>query len=269
MTCQPLRLSLGLFALALLAAGAVSLRATASDNGSPGHCAGAEPVSAPADEEASACGFEAVSICGNDNSFQVNAADGKRIAAELATRDCCDKKAECDKKADCDKKTDCKAKAACETVAISAEGEKKAQKEKAEKDKAERQIATPKVIAVMFHSDRCASCKALDPRIQEAAEQLTDKPVLFVTLDLTSDKTRKQAELLAGALGLDDLWKANHTRTGFMKLADAETGMDMATITVRHETDVIIDAIVTSLDRIEFDTEAEAAADAVELRSAR
>ncbi len=253
MTSKPLPASLALFAVALLAAGGYALNATASDD-SRSHACGAL-ISAEADGQK-------VSPCG---ALAPSRSDTEPVAAN-ANEDCCaardecdrDNKVDCEKKAECDKKVECD-KAVRDTVAISVDAEEK----KADKDEdKDRAITSPKLISGMFHSDYCGACKAMEPLIKEAAEKLTDKPVLFVTLDLTDDKTKKQAELLAGALGLDKVWSENHTRTGFMKLVNAETGEDLETITVRHETEDIVETATTALEATE--AEVEAAAEDVE-----
>ncbi len=41
-----------------------------------------------------------------------------------------------------------------------------------------------------------------------------DQPVLFVTFDLTTAESRRQAGLLAGALGLEKAWDTNAMKTG-------------------------------------------------------
>ncbi len=262
MTSKRLPASLALFALALLAAGGYSLHAAASDSDDKGRSACGVFTSANADgQKVSPCGALAPVADGEDTELIAARAD--KADCDEKGKTCCADKAECEKKAGHNSKAECSkcdAATSGQTVAISADDDqKKAEKEK-DKEK-ERTITSPKLIAVMFHSDYCGSCKAMEPRIKDAAEKLTDKPVLFVTLDLTDDKTKKQAELLAGALGLDKVWSENHTRTGFMKLVNADSKEAVETITVRHQAGDIVDKAAAAIEAQQAKDEAEASAD--------
>lgn len=86
------------------------------------------------------------------------------------------------------------------------------------------ETAKPKVYGLMFHSDHCASCEVLNPKIDGAKANLAGEPVLFVTFDHTDDTTTAQAAMLASALGLADVYGAQEKASGFMLLVDAESG---------------------------------------------
>jgi len=69
-------------------------------------------------------------------------------------------------------------------------------------------IAIPegtKILAVKFHADHCASCKAIDPHLRMATSKLAAEPIFFLTLDLTSPATQDQAKKTADSLGFKDI----------------------------------------------------------------
>ena len=76
----------------------------------------------------------------------------------------------------------------------------------------------PKVVAVMFHSDHCGSCKILDPKLSAVKPGFLGQPVLFATLDHTSDGTKNQAAMLAHKIGIGEVYKAQDKASGFMLL---------------------------------------------------
>jgi thiol-disulfide isomerase/thioredoxin len=86
----------------------------------------------------------------------------------------------------------------------------------------EKTIASPKIIAIKFHADWCGYCKAMGSVFTDLTNKFDGKPVLFVTLDLTNRTTQHQAELLASALGVGDIYQENQG-TGFIMLVDGQT----------------------------------------------
>ncbi len=92
-------------------------------------------------------------------------------------------------------------------------------------------VRAPKVLAVKFHADWCGYCKAMGPVIDDLENKFDGKPVLFVTLDVTNQTAKNQAEMHAAALGLSDLWTANGGGTGKIYLVDARTRQPLATLT--------------------------------------
>ena len=75
-------------------------------------------------------------------------------------------------------------------------------------------VEQPDLIVARFHADWCGACKELAPKFDALKRAAADQPVLFVTLDLTSAGSRRQAGLLAGALGLDKAWDRSGMKTG-------------------------------------------------------
>ena len=84
----------------------------------------------------------------------------------------------------------------------------------------EAKIEPPKVLAVMFHADWCSTCKVLEPKINQVKRDFQNQPVLFTQFDLTDDFTKDQAARYAALLGLEDLYRENSNKTGFMFLIE-------------------------------------------------
>ncbi|MCI0366070.1 MAG: protein disulfide isomerase family protein [Phycisphaerales bacterium] len=81
----------------------------------------------------------------------------------------------------------------------------------------------PKIIAVKFHADWCGFCKQMGAAFEELQAKFDQEPALYVTFDQTRDFGRKQSQYLAHAMGLDDVWKENGGKTGFILLIDPKT----------------------------------------------
>jgi len=92
----------------------------------------------------------------------------------------------------------------------------------------------PKVIALSFYSDACPGCKVLKPKLAEVMAGVAKQPCLFVKLDQTNKESR-EAEFLLAALGLQDLWKDNAGKTGFVLVVDTKTKQVVATLTPDQE----------------------------------
>ncbi|MEM7401078.1 MAG: thioredoxin domain-containing protein [Pseudomonadota bacterium] len=118
----------------------------------------------------------------------------------------------------------------------------------AEETKAEK----PAVYAVTMHADWCGACKALAPKISQAREtaKLDEKEVLFVKFDLTNDKTKHQAGMMAAALGITELYMSNAGKTGFLLLINAESGEIIARITSKQDVESISAKITEKIEEV-------------------
>jgi len=92
-------------------------------------------------------------------------------------------------------------------------------------------IAGPKIIAVKFHADWCGYCKAMGDVYEEMQAKFDRQPVLWITLDQTREHDRTQAQYLAHAMGMKDIWSEHGGKTGFILLVNAETGQVIETLT--------------------------------------
>lgn len=91
--------------------------------------------------------------------------------------------------------------------------------------------------AVLFYADWCGSCKAIDPKLEEARASLAEEPVLFVTFDMTDEKTQKQTAMLANALKLEDHFSENAGKTGFILMIDPKNNNVLDRITKSDSTE--------------------------------
>jgi thiol-disulfide isomerase/thioredoxin len=89
---------------------------------------------------------------------------------------------------------------------------------------AKSEMSGPKIVAT-FHADWCSGCKVLAPKMKEAKQALglEDTNLVFVTFDLTDDATKRQAALLADALGIKDIYEAHAPKTGMVLFIDQKT----------------------------------------------
>jgi thiol-disulfide isomerase/thioredoxin len=93
------------------------------------------------------------------------------------------------------------------------------------------QPVEPKVVGLMFWADTCASCKVLDPKIHAVKQEFVAQPILFATFDHSNDATKLQAAMLAAALGVGDIYKAQQKASGFLILVDAGTKQSVGKLT--------------------------------------
>jgi thiol-disulfide isomerase/thioredoxin len=90
---------------------------------------------------------------------------------------------------------------------------------------AARLLPAPKIMAVYVSADWCPNCKILGPNLQKAIEAggLLQKPVLFVTLNLTDKPHIRQAIFMAQSLGFGPWLQAQGSATGYVALLNAKT----------------------------------------------
>jgi thiol:disulfide interchange protein len=110
-------------------------------------------------------------------------------------------------------------------------------------------MTAPKVIAALFYADWCGSCQILDPNVKKARGKagLDSTDVLFITFDLTNEKTRHQSVLLANALGMGDYFAQNEGKTGYLVLFNAESKELVKKIKKDMDAGQIADAIKTNI----------------------
>lgn len=89
--------------------------------------------------------------------------------------------------------------------------------------KVRAKVTSPEIIAVRVRHDLCPLCKELDPKFPELVRQANNESVLFVTLDLSSQTTQKQAALLVGALGLQRVWTGDLSKIGSVTFLDGKS----------------------------------------------
>ena len=97
-----------------------------------------------------------------------------------------------------------------------------------------RSNTTPGLVAVQIHADWCARSPEVAPIFTELLTEYGNEPVLFVTLDITDDVRRGQAELLAESLGIPQAFDQPF-ESGMIKLIDRRNDTLLASITGRDE----------------------------------
>ena len=89
---------------------------------------------------------------------------------------------------------------------------------------------TAQLVAVRLHADWCNRCPQIVPVFERVHREYGMKPVLLVTLDLTDDVHRRQAEQLADAIGI--MWVLDQGfNTGTIALVDREAKEILAVLT--------------------------------------
>lgn len=84
-------------------------------------------------------------------------------------------------------------------------------------------VKVPDVIAVRIRHDMCPFCKKFDPQFPALIRQAATESVLFVTLDLSTEETQRQAALLVGALGLQEVWTGDMSKMGSIVFVDGKS----------------------------------------------
>ncbi len=109
--------------------------------------------------------------------------------------------------------------------------------------KVSAEVRSPDIIAVRIHHDLCPFCKKLDPQFAKLIRRASDDSVLFITLDLTSEKTQQQAALLVGAMGLERVWTGDLSRIGTVTFVDGKSKRIISSLrAVDAETMRVLDA---------------------------
>ncbi len=99
-----------------------------------------------------------------------------------------------------------------------------------------RSNTTPGLIAVQIHADWCARSPEVAPIFADLLTEYGNEPILFVTLDITDDVRRGQAELLAESLGIPQAFDQPF-ESGMIKLIDRRNDTLLASITSRDDSD--------------------------------
>jgi thiol-disulfide isomerase/thioredoxin len=94
---------------------------------------------------------------------------------------------------------------------------------------AARPLPTAKIMAVYVTADWCPNCKILGPALQQAINDggLLQKPVLFVTLNLTDKPHIRQAIFMAQALGIGPWLQSQGSATGYVAVIDSKTKAEL------------------------------------------
>jgi thiol-disulfide isomerase/thioredoxin len=105
----------------------------------------------------------------------------------------------------------------------------------------------PRVVAVKFWHEQCPGCRKLDPEYTSVMERMRDEPVVFLTFDMSSERSRARSAAVAQALGLQELYEERMGMFGFVVLVDRETHALLGEITAKHDADEMVEAIDEAL----------------------
>lgn len=102
------------------------------------------------------------------------------------------------------------------------------------------------LVVVRIHADWCARSPEIAPLFAEVSRKFGNQPVLFVTLDITDDQRRKEAEQMARALGIESVLHQPF-ESGMLKLIDRRQGEALAVATDRQELPALEDMLAQAL----------------------
>ena len=102
-----------------------------------------------------------------------------------------------------------------------------------------QELPRPKVIAVQVFAQWCEPCLNMEEAVGHLADRFDGEPILGIVLDVTDLSTRYHAQLLAGALDLDALYREKRDTLGEIYLIDAESKALIETITEADDFDTM------------------------------
>ncbi len=108
-------------------------------------------------------------------------------------------------------------------------------------------VEHPDLIVARFHAKWCGACKTLAPKFEALKQAAADEQVLFVTLDMTTDESRRQAALLAGALGLDKAWAKSGLKTGQAMIVCGRSKEVIATVSALEDPSASLEKLQDAL----------------------
>ncbi len=94
-----------------------------------------------------------------------------------------------------------------------------------------QELPRPKVIAVQVFAQWCEPCLKMEEAVGHLADRFDGEPILGIVLDVTDLSTRYHAQLLAGALDLDALYREKKGTLGEIYLVNAKSKALIETIT--------------------------------------
>jgi thiol-disulfide isomerase/thioredoxin len=106
-----------------------------------------------------------------------------------------------------------------------------------------KSVQKPELLVVKYDADWCFSCKELDKVLPDVKKALADEPVLFVTLDLTDDISKKHTEMLVSVLGIQEDWVDMKGYTGLINVIDPKTKERLTQLNMVHSAETMVDMI--------------------------
>jgi thiol-disulfide isomerase/thioredoxin len=100
----------------------------------------------------------------------------------------------------------------------------------------------PRLVAALFRSSWCSSCRIIEPRINDVRADYRDAPVEFVRFDFTLGQRNALREKAIEA-GIPDTYDRFMGRTGFMVLMDRDTETIFEIVTIQYGREHIAEAL--------------------------
>ncbi len=110
---------------------------------------------------------------------------------------------------------------------------------RAQEQAKEQKVKPPKVLALLFYADWCKACKVLEPKLNQVKRDFQGKPILFTRFDLTDEFTTDQSARYASLLGIENYYRENAGKTGYMLLIDVENKKALGKITQQNSLEEI------------------------------
>ncbi len=107
---------------------------------------------------------------------------------------------------------------------------------------------SPQLVVVRVHADWCGVSLALEPFYSELGEKYRNQAVLFVSLDVTDEKQRREAIELASELGIELVTEKPFV-PGVIKLVNRERNEILAVVSDGDEVDLVERVLVKALPR--------------------
>lgn len=107
--------------------------------------------------------------------------------------------------------------------------------------------ALPDLVAVNIKADWCLRTPEVGPIFAGFTEQYGDRPILFVTIDITDEGTRRQSRYLASSLGISHVYDEPFA-SGVIKLVDRRQGVTLATLTGVDEAPMLDGLLAQALE---------------------
>ncbi len=89
--------------------------------------------------------------------------------------------------------------------------------------KVDAQVAPPKILAVRVRHDLCPFCQRFDPQMPKLVRDSSQESILWVTLDLSTESSQRQAAMLVSALQLEQVWTGDLSKMGSITFLDGKT----------------------------------------------
>jgi thiol-disulfide isomerase/thioredoxin len=107
----------------------------------------------------------------------------------------------------------------------------------------------PRVVAIKFWHEHCPYCRELDPSYASVVEQMRDDPVVFLTFDMSTERSRARSAAVAEGLGIRELYEERFGTSGYVVLLDHQTRALLGELTFKQDVDEMMATIDDAIAR--------------------